>query len=49
MSTALPKPVVHYEMIRKDPRNPLRAFPEDIKSKILHDPFNERGDNPPRS
>lgn len=44
--TALPKPVVHYEMIRKDPRNPLLVFPEDLKSKILHDPFNERGDNP---
>jgi hypothetical protein len=44
--TALPRPVVHYEMIRKDPRNPLLVFPEGLKSKILHDPFNERGDNP---
>lgn len=44
--TALPRPVVHYEMIRKDPRNPLRAFPEDLKSKILLDPFNRNGDNP---
>jgi len=46
MTAALPNPVVHYEMIRKDPRNPLRVFPEDIKSKILHDPFNKQGDNP---
>jgi hypothetical protein len=46
MTAALPRPVVHYEMIRRDPRNPLRVFPEDLKSKILHDPFNERGDNP---
>ena len=42
--TALPKPVVHFEMIRRDPRNPLRVFPEELKSKILHDPFNEKGD-----
>lgn len=44
--TTLPKPVVHYEMIRAVPSSPLRIFPEDIKSQILHDPFNERGGNP---
>ena len=43
---ALPKPVVHYEMIRAVPSSPLRVFPEDIKTQILHDPFNEKGGNP---
>ena len=44
--TALPRPVVHYEMIRRDPRNPLNHLPEEVRSEILHDPFNRNGNNP---
>jgi len=45
--SALPKPQVHYEMIRRDAaRNPLKLFPEEIKTAILMDPFNLKGTNP---
>ena len=43
----LPTPKVHYEMLRAEgPLNPLLAFPETLKTAILLDPFNQRGQNP---
>lgn len=42
----LPTPQVHYEMVRRDPRNPLKLFTEGLKTAILMDPFNVNGTNP---